>query len=124
MLLNATKRFNRRKEDNMPITDIKEVFARMPEAFNASAAQGMDAVFQLDITGQDGGKWHVVVRDGACQVNEGTHDAPNVTLTMSSETWLAIVNKELNGMQAFMSGDLQASGDIMLAQQIQQLFEF
>ena len=124
MLLNATKRFNRRKEDNMPITDIKEVFARMPEAFNASAAQGMDAVFQLDITGQGGGKWHVVVRDGACQVNEGSHDTPNVTLTMSSETWLAIVNKELNGMQAFMSGDLQASGDIMLAQQIQQLFEF
>ena len=108
----------------MAITDIKEVFIRMPEAFNASAAQGMDAVFQLDITGQGGGKWHVVVRDGACQVNEGSHDTPNVTLTMSSETWLAIVNKELNGMQAFMSGDLQASGDIMLAQQIQQLFEF
>jgi putative sterol carrier protein len=43
---------------------------------------------------------------------------------MSSETWLAIVNKELNGMQAFMSGELQVSGDIMLAQQIQQLFEF
>ena len=108
----------------MAITDIKEVFTRMPEAFNASAAQGMDAVFQVDITEQGGGKWHVVVKDGACQVNEGTDDTPNVTLTMSSETWLAIVNKELNGIQAFISGKLKASGDIMLAQRIQQLFEF
>jgi putative sterol carrier protein len=58
------------------------------------------------------------------QVNEGSHDTPNVTLTMSSETWLAIVNKELNGMQAFMFGELQPSGDIMLAQHIQQLFDF
>jgi len=122
--LDATKRFNYTTEDNMAITDIKEVFTRIPEAFNASAAQGMDAVFQLDITGQGGGKWHVVVRDGACQVNEGSHDTPNVTLTISSETWLAIVNKKLNGMQAFMSGELQVSGDIMLAQRIEKLFQF
>jgi putative sterol carrier protein len=33
-----------------------------------------------------------------------------------------MVNKELNGMQAFMSGQLKASGDIMLAQRMEQLF--
>jgi putative sterol carrier protein len=108
----------------LAIRDIKEVFTRMPEALNPSAAQGMNAVFQLDITGQGGGKWHVVVRDGACQVNEGSHEAPNVTLTMSSETWLSIVNKESNGMQAFVSGTLKVSGDIMLAQRIEKLFQF
>jgi putative sterol carrier protein len=64
----------------------------------------------------------VVVKDGKCEVNEGTHASPNVTLTMSAETWLQIVNKETNGMQAFMSGNLKASGDIMLAQRIEQLF--
>jgi len=41
---------------------------------------------------------------------------------MSSETWLAMVNKQLNGMQAFMSGKLKVSGDIMLAQRIPDLF--
>ena len=108
----------------MAIADVKEVFSMMPEAFNASAAQGMDAIFQLDITGEGGGNWNVAIKDGACQINEGSHDSPNVTLTMSSETWLAIVNKQSNGMQAFVSGTLKVSGDIMLAQRIEKLFQF
>ncbi len=106
----------------MAITDVKEIFDNMKQAFNPSAAQGVDAVFQYDITGDGGGSWNVTVKDGACQVQEGTHDSPSVTLTMSSETWLAMVNKELNGMQAFMSGKLKVSGDVMLAQRIEQLF--
>ena len=108
----------------MAIADVKEVFSMMPGAFNAAAAQGLDAIFQLDITGEGGGTWNLVIKDGACQINEGSHESPNVTLTMSAETWLGIVNRELNGMQAFLSGKLKASGDIMLAQRIQQLFQF
>ena len=106
----------------MAFTNVKEVFAKMSEAFNANAAQGLNAVFQFDITGDDGGKWNVAVKDGACAVSEGASDAPTVTLTMAAETWLAMVNKELNGMQAFMSGKLKASGDIMLAQRFATIF--
>jgi putative sterol carrier protein len=106
----------------MALTNVKEVFTKMPEVFNPNAAQGLDVVFQFNITGEGEGNWNVTVKQGACQIQEGTHDAPSVTLTMSGETWLGIVNKELNGMQAFMSGKLKASGDIMLAQRIEQLF--
>ena len=106
----------------MAFTDVKEIFTNMPSVFNPSAAQGLDAVFQYEITGEGGGNWIVVIKDGACEVKEGTHDSPTVTLTMSAETWLAIVNKQLNGMQAFMNGQLKASGDIMLASQIEQMF--
>ncbi len=106
----------------MAFTDVKEVFNKMPDAFNPSAAQGMDAVFQFEITGEGGGSWHVIVKDGACTVGEGPHGSPSVTLTMSGDTWLGMVNKQVNGMQAFMSGQLKASGDIMLAQRIEQLF--
>ena len=106
----------------MAFTDVKEVFNGMPGVFNPSAAQGLDVVFQYEITGEGGGNWHVTVKDGTCEVTEGSHDSPSVTLTMSAETWLGIVNKETNGMQAFMSGELKASGDIMLAQRIEQLF--
>jgi len=106
----------------MALTSVKEVFTKMPEVFNPSAAQGLDVVFQFDITGEGEGNWNVTVKDATCQVKEGTHDTPTVTLTMSSETWLGIVNKTLNGMQAFMSGQLKVSGDIMLSQRIEQLF--
>ena len=106
----------------MTLTNVKEIFTRMPEVFNPSAAEGLDAVIQYDISGDGGGNWTITIKDGACQVQEGTHDTPSVTLSMSDETWLQIVNKETNGMEAFMSGQLKVSGDIMLAQRIEQLF--
>jgi 3-hydroxybutyryl-CoA dehydratase len=113
-----------KEEKNMAIANVKEVFEGMPGVFNASAAQGLDAVFQFEITGDGGGNWNVAIKDGSCNITEGTHDAPTTTLTMSGETWLAMVNGELNGMQAFMSGQLKVSGDIMLAQRIPELFPF
>ena len=106
----------------MAYTDVREVFNRMAGAFNAKAAQGVDAVFQFNITGDDGGLWNIVIKDSSCEIQEGSHDSPSVTLTMSGETWLAIVNKETSGIQAFMTGKLKATGDIMLAQRIEQLF--
>jgi putative sterol carrier protein len=108
----------------MAMTSAKEVFDKVPEVFNADAAKGLDAVFQFDITGEGGGQWNVTVKNGACEVQEGTHAAPTVTLTMSDETWLAMVNGELNGMQAFMGGKLKLTGDMMLAQRIPEIFPF
>jgi putative sterol carrier protein len=106
----------------MAITNAKEVFNRIPELLNATAAQGLDAVFQFEIAGSEGGSWNVIVKDASCQVQEGTHGDPTVTLSMSAEDWVSMVNKELNPMQAFMSGKLKVSGDIMLAQRIPALF--
>jgi putative sterol carrier protein len=106
----------------MAYKNVSDVFGNMENVFNSNAAKGLDAVFQFDITGDVGGNWHVIIAGGTCQVNEGVHEAASVTLTMSAETWLGMVNKEVDGVQAFMTGQLKADGDIMLAQRITQLF--
>jgi len=106
----------------MALTDTRDVFSKVQERFKPEAAPGMDAVFQFDITGEGGGNWNITIKDGTCQVREGRHDAPTVALAMSSETWLAMANKELSGMQAFMTGKLKVKGDIMLAQKMPNLF--
>lgn len=108
----------------MALASVKEVFDKVGESFNPNAAKGLNAVMQYDITGEGGGNWTVSIKDGVCTVQEGKHASPTVTLTMSSETWLAMVNKQINGMQAFMSGKLKVGGDIMLAQRIPDLFRF
>ena len=68
----------------MALTDVKEVFTKMTGVFNSSAAQGLDVIFQCNITGDGGGNWNVAVKDGARQVKKGTHETPAVSLTMSS----------------------------------------
>jgi putative sterol carrier protein len=108
----------------MAISNVKDVFGGMPAAFNPAAAKGVNAIFQFEITGDGGGSWNVNVKDGACQVQEGKNATPTVTLTMASDTWLGIVNKQVNAIQAFMGGKLKLTGNMMLAQKIQDLFKF
>ena len=36
----------------MALSTVQEVFDKMPAVFDADAAQGLDAVFQFDITGE------------------------------------------------------------------------
>jgi putative sterol carrier protein len=108
----------------MAIRNVREIFEKMPEAFNAAAARDVSAIFQFEITGEGEGTWHVAVKDGTCKVQEGSHDSPTVTLKTSDRTWLAIVNREMNAIQAFITGKLKVSGNIMLAQRIPDLFSF
>jgi putative sterol carrier protein len=106
----------------MAYTSVQEVFNKISERFNPTSAKGLDAVCQFNITGEDGGKWYVILKEGGCQIQKGEAEKPTVTLTMPAETWLGMVNKQVSGMQAFMTGKLKVSGDIMLAQRIPDLF--
>ncbi len=106
----------------MPDT-IKEVIAGMAGSFNAEAAKGMNAVYQYDITGDDGAQFYNEIKDGALDVKEGTHASPNITITMTSKDYLDLVNGKLNGQMAFMSGKLKIKGDMSLAMKLQNLFK-
>ena len=99
---------------------VDELFAKMPELFNADAAAGMDAVFQYDFSDAD--NYYIVVKGGECDIQQGEHDAPSVTLSTDSATFLGISDGSINGMQAFMGGKLKAKGNMMLAQKMSALF--
>jgi putative sterol carrier protein len=104
------------------MSEISDLFKKIPSSFKADAAEGVNAVFQWEITGDGGGAWQIIVNDGKCEVIEGFHPNPSVSMKMDVETYLAMANKQLNPMQAFMTGKLKVSGNIMLAQKLQQLF--
>ncbi|WP_051184402.1 SCP2 sterol-binding domain-containing protein [Desulfatiglans anilini] len=106
----------------MAFKHVREIFAKMPEAFDPNAAKGLDATIRFDITGSDGGQWSAVIRENTCTIEENLPSEPSVVLTMSDQTWIAMVNRELNGMQAFMTGKLRVKGNILLAQRIYELF--
>ncbi len=102
---------------------VKETFDVMPSRFKKEAAAGMDAVFQYDITGDGGGKWYNVIKDGELTVTEGEHDSPNITITIGAGDYLDMIAGTLNGQMAFMSGKLKIAGDMSLAMKIGSLFE-
>ena len=101
---------------------VKEAFDAMPSSFKAEAAAGMNVVYQYCIEGDGGGDWNCVIADGALTVNEGTHDSPNVTLTMAAPDFIDLINGKLNGQMAFMAGKLKISGEMSLAMKLGALF--
>jgi putative sterol carrier protein len=111
---------NKNSSGSTQMADMNSIFTEMKSRFNADAAAGTDAVFQYEIS--DGGEWFVTVQDGNCEVAEGSNDDATVTLRMDSEILEEVMSGETDGMQAFMSGRIQADGDIMLATKLAAIF--
>jgi putative sterol carrier protein len=102
---------------------VKEVFDQMSSRFRPDKATGTNAVIQYDITGQGGGTWHTVIKDGACTVKEGAGPTPSLTLSMSTQDWLDMASGKQSGQMLFMSGKLKLKGDMGLAMKLGSLFQ-
>ena len=106
----------------------EEVFARVgyDEATvkMICAAAGVNVVFQYDISGSDGGQWMVIVADWTCEVKKGTHEKPTTTLAIGDGDFLDLISGKLPAMQAYTSGVLKISGDVMKSQLLGKLFGF
>ncbi len=99
------------------------VFDAMPKAFNADAAKGVDVIFQYHISGDGGGDWNCVIKDGSCNISAGIHGKPICTLKISDTDFVDMINGVLPAMQAYTSGKLKIEGDIMKSQLIEKLFK-
>jgi putative sterol carrier protein len=95
----------------------------MLDGFKADAAAGVDVVFQFNISGEGGGDWYSVIKDGACSIDSGSHDKPACTIKMAATDFLAMMGGKLPAMQAFTSGKLQIEGDVMKSQLLEKLFK-
>ena len=103
--------------------DVKTFFGQqMPASFKPEAAEGVDVVFQFNISGSSGGDWYCVIKDKTCTIEAGSHAAPKCTLKMGDTDFLDMMTGKLPAMQAYTSGKLTIEGDIMKSQLIEQLF--
>ncbi len=104
-------------------TSCKEAFDGTPSRFIKEAAKGLKCIYQFDLSGEGGGKWHILINEDKCEVKEGSHPSPNITISMAAQDYLDMVNKKANGQMLFMSGRLRISGDMGLALRMQSLFQ-
>ena len=101
---------------------VSETFEAMPGRFKADRAAGTNAVIQYEISGEGGGTWHAVVKDGACTVAPGPGTNPSLTLQVSGQDWLDMTAGKANGQMLFMSGKLKLKGDMGLAMKLGSMF--
>lgn len=102
------------------MSEVNTLLATMQDRFNPSAAGGMDEIFQYDIENE--GSWQITVKNDECVITDGDASDASVTLSMEKDTLASVISGDTDGMEAFMSGSIKATGDIMLATRLTDLF--
>jgi putative sterol carrier protein len=101
---------------------VKETFDAMAGRVRADKASGTAAVIQYDVSGDGGGTWHAVIKDGKCTVNSGSAPSPNLTVAIAGQDWLDMLSGKQSGQMLFMSGKLKVKGDMGLAMKLGSMF--
>jgi putative sterol carrier protein len=106
----------------MPPTTAREYMQLIQARFDPSAAEGLAAVYQFDLSGSPGGQYHLVVGNGTCAALEGSHQQPDVTFSLSESDCIGLFDGELDGASLYLSGRLKVAGDLGLALRLSTLF--
>jgi putative sterol carrier protein len=107
-----------------PVTSVREVFEKhIPAKLQAKPdiATKINAIYQFNIAGPDGGSWSVDCTQPGGKIQAGNSPDAKCTVAATDQAFLDIVNGRLNAQMAFMSGKLKIQGDMGLAMKLQQI---
>jgi putative sterol carrier protein len=107
-----------------PLTSVKDVFERhLPERLQAKpdVVAKINAIYQFDITGPEGGSWAVDCTAPGGKVVPGKAEGARCTVAATDRDFLGICTGALSPQMAFMSGKLRIQGDMGLALKLQQI---
>ena len=97
---------------------VKEIFEqKIPERVNSNPekVQGINAIYEFNITGDTGGIWSLDLTEGKKEVSTGSTGKARCIITMADNDFVAMVTGNLNPQMAFMGGKLKVQGDMGLA---------
>ncbi|MGJ3237891.1 MAG: SCP2 sterol-binding domain-containing protein [Anaerolineae bacterium] len=86
--------------------EINSIFPAMVENFQADKAEGVNAIIQFELSGDNGGEYWVQIADGAVTTGEGSVE-PDMTVKAAADDFHDIVTGKTNPMQAFMMGKIK-----------------
>lgn len=107
----------------MPTTqEIAQIFPAMAARIIPEKAEGVNAVIQFNLSGENGGMYWLRIADGKCEAGLGTADHAKMTLKASADDYHAIVTGALNPTQAVFTGKVKIEGDMGLAMKLPTMF--
>lgn len=109
-------------EGASPPKTCRELLQNMPSILDPTAAKGLNAVYEFQVSGEEVFTAHLRIENGACTFVEGPADNPGVVIKTPASVWLAIARGGLNGQTAFLKRRFTAEGDLTLLFKMKTLF--
>jgi len=101
---------------------INELIDLIPSSIDPLINEKINAVIQIDATGQFGGKWVITINDNQCQVHEGELETPDIIITADTQDAIAIFSGEKNVVTEYMQGKIHFTGSMVLAMKLFKIF--
>ncbi|MBL6971320.1 MAG: NAD(P)H-dependent oxidoreductase, partial [Desulfobacterales bacterium] len=108
--------------ERLHFESIKDLFEAMPFGLNKGLAEGLDAIIQFHLTGEEPTDGYLTIKNLECTYTDGTHPDPKTTIRADSKLWLAISNNEISGDQAFINKEYTVEGDMTILLKLGELF--
>lgn len=98
-----------------------QILAKLPSRFQPAQAKDLAAIYQFNLS--DGPAFYIEIQNQTCTIENGEHEDPNIVLGMQEDTFIGLMSGEIDGMSAFLKGQLSAHGNVMLATSLGKLFK-
>jgi len=95
----------------------------IPQYFIPEKSEGVNAVIQFKLSGEQGGDWIVTIRNKECKVTKGNALDPRLVFSAEAQDCLDILTDKLDAVKAFMMGRIALKGDIKLAMKLASFFK-
>ncbi|MDX8364561.1 SCP2 sterol-binding domain-containing protein [Cytobacillus sp. Hm23] len=104
---------------------VKEELKNLSDKINENPEhiEGLDYVYQFQVSGEDEGAYQVAFSNGELSYNEGEAEDPSCTIQLSGENLVKLIHGKLNATSAFMMGQLKIKGDLSLALKLQSILQ-
>lgn len=101
---------------------INSLMQYLQQSFIPEKAIGMSARIQLELEGNPAEFWFMTISDQKCLIEPGQAQNPRVSLSITQQDLLGLLNGSLDPMRAFFSGKIHVHGDRSFLLKLPALF--
>jgi len=92
-------------------SSLEEATEAMPFGLNKKLSKGIDTIVQFELSGDEPGIAHLVIKNQKCEFIQEPHPNPATVIKSDSKLWLDITNNVVSGDYAFINDMYEIEGD-------------